>query len=222
MLLPHQARIVRDVAHDRGTDEVAGAIGTCTARDDLSVLAPVRDVPLHLLELCLVLQGSELRVGIEAVAENCGVGQLCELGAELIVDRVVRVHALGGQAHLARVQHGGHEDLRRDFLRIDVIEHDGSVVAAQLERQPLEAARDARHHLLAGGGGSGERHLRDVGMPRQRGAEIVLIGDHVDHAGGKYLRTQFPEAQRRERGGRRRLCDDGVAGEQCRRDLEHE
>jgi hypothetical protein len=61
----------------------------------------------------------------------------------------VRVDTLDGHAHLAAVDEGGKEQLRGDHLRIDNLEHDGRVVAAELERDALERRCRARHDTLA-------------------------------------------------------------------------
>ena len=67
--------------------------------------------------------------------------ELAQLVAEGVVDRIVDIEPLDGEADLAGVEHGGGIDLRRHFLRVDVVEHDRRVVAAELQGQALQAVR---------------------------------------------------------------------------------
>ena len=99
----------------------------------------------------------------------------------------------------------------RDGFRVDVVEHDRGVVAAELERHALQRSRRAREHLLARRDGARERDLVDAGMRRHRGAELVAAGQDVDDAGGEDLVQELADFQRRERRVRRRFQDDRVA-----------
>src|SRR5260370_1342145 len=79
--------------------------------------------------------------------------------ADGFMNRIVDIEPLEADPPLAGVEHGSGIDLRRHLLRIDVLEHNRRVVAAEFQRQALQGFGDARHHLLAGRGGAGESDL---------------------------------------------------------------
>ena len=88
---------------------------------------------LYLLELGFVLNRSHLGRGVQAIADDGGVGEFGQFCAHGFVQSIRHVDALDGEAYLAGVDHGAHEDLGGHFLDVDVIEHDGRVVAAELQ-----------------------------------------------------------------------------------------
>jgi hypothetical protein len=114
------------------------------------------------------------------------------------------------------------EHAGRDLLRIDVVEHDTGIVAAEFERDALQRLGRARHHLFARRRRAREGNLADIGVMRHRVAEIVGVGDDVEHARRQNVGNQFGEFQRRERRRRRRLDDQRIARDQRRRQLEAE
>src|SRR5947209_3054600 len=132
------------------------------------------------------------------------------------------IEPLYGETDLTRIHRGACVQLWRDLLRIDVIEHNGCVVAAKFQRQSLQGPGDTCHYLLARRSRAGEGYLRDVGMGRQSLTKIVLIDDDIDHAGRQYFRTEFAEAEGYQRSRRRRLYDYCVPGKERRRDLHHQ
>ena len=70
LLLVDEARVFGEPRHERRRDEVAGARERRAARHAAAaVLLRVRDQLVHALELHLVVDRSELRVGFEAVAD---------------------------------------------------------------------------------------------------------------------------------------------------------
>jgi hypothetical protein len=82
---------------------------------------------------------------------------------ELAVDRLGDVEPLDGDAPLAGVAEGGPEQGLDQLLPVGAGQHDRRVVAAELEGDPLERARRAGHHLLAGSDRAREADLGDVG-----------------------------------------------------------
>ena len=50
-------------------------------------------------------------------------------------------------------------------------------------------------------------------------AQIIVIGDDIDHAGREYILADFPEQQSRRRRGRCRFEDDGIASQHRRADF---
>ncbi len=99
-------------------------------------------------------------------------------------------------------------------VEIGILEHDVRRLAAELERDPLQALRRGLVDLRAGRVRTGEGDLGDAGMADQLGADLrPEAGDHVEDAVGNagFLR-QRGEFQRAGRGEFRRLDDDGATG----------
>ncbi len=107
----------------------------------------------------------------------------------------MHIEALDGEADLARILECAFEDAGRHLLRVGVIEHDAGVVAAEFQRDPLQGCRRTRHHLLAGRGRAGEGDLADIRVLGHGVAEIVGVGDDVEHALRQDIRDQFGELQ---------------------------
>ena len=129
------------------------------------------------------------------------------------------VDALDRAADLAVVLEGAPEDLGRDCLRVDVRQQDGGIVAAELERDPLQILRRGAGDLLARGDGAGEGDLARHRVARHPRAELVAAGDNVDDTGRDDVAQDLAEQDRVERREGRRLDHHRVAGEQRRRDL---
>ena len=132
----------------------------------------------------------------------------------LVVDPSGSEDPLGEGAGLARVEPGTgqHGVDRRDD--VDVVEQDGGVVAAELERHPLEVAARRHRHALPAGDRTGEADLARRRVRRHLCAELVAAADHVDDAGGQHLVQDLAEAERGERRERRRLHHHRVADAQ--------
>jgi len=100
-----------------------------------------------------------------------------------IVDRVVDVEPLDGEAHLAGIVHRGSIDLRcHRLLRVDGrSRHDRRVVAAELQGQALSnVPRGTRHHFLCRFAVEPvNATLATSGWPLRAGSEVVLIDDDV-------------------------------------------
>ncbi len=142
------------------------------------------------------------------------------VGTGAVVDRIVDVEPLDGDTRLAGVKHGSGIELWCHVVRVDVPEDDRRVIAAEFQGQALQRPGGARHHLLAGRGGAGERDLGHVGVAGEGGSQVVLIDDDVDDACRQDPGAEFAQPERRQRRGRGRLGHDRDPGEQGRRDLE--
>ena len=222
LLLAHQPGTVGDIADDGRLDEVALTLEHPAACDNRTVLPSVFEEPLDPLELRLVLDRSHLRARLQPVADDRLPREPAQLVADGVVDRVVDVEPLDGDASLAANAHGGGIDLRRHLLGVGVVEHDRRVVAAEFQGQALQRPGGTDHHLLACHGGAGERDLGHVRVAGKGGPEIVLIDDDVDDARRQEAGAEFAEFERRQRRGRGRLGHHRVAGEQRRRDLDQQ
>ena len=100
---------------------------------------------------------------------------------------------------------------------VGVLQHDGGRLAAELQEQPLHGRRALFHDPLADHRRAGERDQVDLGRQRQfLTHEVIRCGDHVDDTGWDVglLGDQPAQPGRVERGVRRRLEHDGVAGAQ--------
>jgi hypothetical protein len=219
-LLGDDAAVVGRVVDDGRLDEEAllGGGGVLANSELIAVLAGVLEELLDLLVLHLVLHGAEQGAGL-GVADLDGLGEVDHLLEEFGVDVFVDVDTLGGDTDLAGVLEGAHDDLRSDFLDVDVGEDDGGVVAAELKGAALEGVGAGSHDLLASGDGAGERDLGDTGVGGKHGAELVITTDSLDDTG---LEDRLCELNGLEGGvgsERAGLDDDGVTSQQGRDDL---
>ncbi len=136
-------------------------------------------------------------------------------------DRALDDDPRRGRAALAGRPEGRPQDPVRREVEIGVGEDDDTVLAAELERDALEAATGAFRDALAGQRRTGERDDRDIGAVDEGVADLrARTSDEVDDAGREAgLRHQLDE----ERGamGRvgGRLEDHGVPGHESRHRL---
>lgn len=139
LLLPHDFRVIRWVVDDGGGEPEALLVGQRLgpARRDLEAgLLDAPEKPLDAVKVFLVGHGPQERLLVHSGFKT--LHELDERGQELVVDRLVDVDALDGRADLARVAEPKEADLARRGHGVDVGAHDGGVVAAQLEREPLQ------------------------------------------------------------------------------------
>ena len=111
-------------------------------------------------------------------ASSTSVGKRC-------VDRLVRIDALHGHADLSAVDGGSEEQLLRYCGDVDVFQHDGRIVAAQLQRHALQRAGATGHDLLAGGHRSGKGDLVDARVRGEHGAQFIAAGQYGQDPGGR-------------------------------------
>jgi len=220
LLLVDQPRSLPDVAHDCWLDEIADAVHRLAASNNIALFARVPEQLLDPLVLGVVLHRPQLRALLHAVVNGRVVGDGDEFVAHLVVDRLMDIETLDRHANLAAVAECGVEYAGGDLLGIDVVEDDCGIIAAEFERDALDRVRRARHHLLAGSRGTRERDLTNVGVARERAAEIIGVGNDVEHTRRQQIRHQFGKTQCRELGGRGRLQDACVSGDKRQRQLE--
>ena len=118
-----------------------------------------------------------------------------------------------GHADLALMQERAPGPRGGGDVEVGVVEHDEGVVAAQLQRDPLEGTAGRRAHLTADGRRAGERDHRDVRVERERGTSLGIAGKHVQQAGRKPGLLEQPRDQDAPGHGRVNvgLQDDRVA-----------
>lgn len=211
------------VVDDGRRDEVAFPAGQVRGADGEGVAlgGAVSEEAFDALVLHLVLHGAEQVVAVVGVADFDRLGEGDHLRYELLVDALVDVDALGGDADLARVLEGAHDDLGCDLLDVDVRQDDGGVVAAELERDALQCLGRRLHDLLARGDGTGEGDLGNVRVLAHLCAELVVAADDLDHAGREDFLGELNKLERRVRCEWRRLDDDAVSCHDSRGDLAH-
>ena len=133
----------------------------------------------------------------------------------------MHVQALERGAGLAHVEEGGGEQALGDRGGVGARQHDGRVVAAQLQRQALEVARRAPHDVLPRARGAGEHQLGDARVLGHGLAHLGLAHHAVDQAGGQHGGHDLHQAQRGQRRERRGLDDHRIARAQRRHDVPH-
>ena len=133
----------------------------------------------------------------------------------------MHVQALERGAGLAHVEEGGGEQALGDRGGVGARQHDGRVVAAQLQRQALEVARRAPHDVLPRARGAGEHQLGDARVLGHGLADLGLAHHAVDQAGGQHGGHDLHQAQRGQRRERRGLDDHRIARAQRRHDVPH-
>ena len=131
-LLGDDARVVGRVVDDSRLDEVAVALLDLLGADGelVAVLLAVLEELLHFLVLHLVLDGPDQDAVLVARADFDAFGEGDHGFQEGLVDVLVHVDALGGDANLTRIVEGAHGHFRRRLFDVDVREDDGGVVAA--------------------------------------------------------------------------------------------
>ncbi len=128
--------------------------------------------------------------------------------------------ARAGVAGLAGVEVDRLEGAGDGGIDVGVGEDDVGRLAAELERDALEAPSGDGADLAPHGGGAGEGDLVDVGMGDERGAGGAVAGEDVDDARREAdLERELAEAKRRERGLLGGLEHDGAAGGEGGREL---
>ena len=172
---------------------------------------------------CLIVDhASHERLGIgERLVHDQPLGQLLQLGHDLVVDGIEDDQSPRRRASLARRGEGGLDDERRRIVDLRRVEHDDGVVAPHFERHDLvrfggELAidRDACARR------SGEKHPVDKPVPHQRLAFVRPADQQLDHAFG-YLRgvEAFYQEFRRRRRFLAGFEDHRVPGDQRRNDM---
>lgn len=221
-LLGDDAAVVGGVVDDGRLDEEALLGGGSFLADGelVALLAGILEELLDLLVLHLVLDGAEEGAGV-GVADLNGLGEVDHLGEELGIDALVDVDALGGNADLAGVLEGTHDDLRSGLLDVDVGKDDGGIVAAELKGAALQGLGASSHDLLTSGNGTSERDLGDARVGSEHRAELVVTTDSLENTGLEDRLSELDGLEGGVRGEGTGLDDHGVTSKQGRNDLAH-
>jgi ParB family chromosome partitioning protein len=154
------------------------------------------------------------------VADAELVDAALELGQQLVVNRLLDEQTRAGTAHLALVEEDGVDEALAGGVEVGVVEDDHGRLAAELEAELLAGAGDAAAQHAADRRRAGERHLVDVGVVGEVGADGARARDDVEDARRQAgLGADLGEEQRREARVAGRLDDDGVAHGERRADL---
>ena len=141
-----------------------------------------------------------VRVG--AVTDDHGARIRDQRIANVVVDVVMDVEALGGVAELRVVLERGPEQLRCHLFGIHVTEDDGRVVAAELQGDSLEGARRRRMTCLPV---SVLPVNATLAMSVVRGdplAQLVATRQCAEHTGRQQILHQLDELEVAQRGER--------------------
>jgi hypothetical protein len=137
LLFLDQSRIVADVANNRRFDEIALALQNIAARNNNTVLFGTLQEALHSLEMRLILQRPYLGFRLGAVIDDSLASQPPEFLAEFVVLRIMNVEALDHDATLAGIEGRAGEQLGRYLLWIDIVEHNGGVIASDFQHAAI-------------------------------------------------------------------------------------
>src|SRR4051794_7589123 len=172
-----------------------------------AVVQRVFDVLLGLLDRAVVDQ----RADGDAVRETVADGELRDLLGqalrELVVDAALDVHAVRADAGLARVAELRGDQAVDGLVQVGVVEDHVRRVAAELERQLLDAVGGEPDQLLADLRRAGERDLADARVAEQlardhaRRARRDEVDDALRHAGVLDAAQDRGRRQRRRGGG---------------------
>ena len=158
-----------------------------------------------------ILNRTQNHILARALAHLHVFGNSDEFAAHLVMHILMDVEPLQRSAGLAAIDEGAPEQPFGDLLRIDIGQHDASIVSPEFKGKPLHGFRRIHHDFLAGGAGTGENNLADPLMGRDCRSERVLSGNAIDHALRQHLVHDFHEPQRGQGRERRRLAHHGVA-----------
>src|SRR5690606_24056242 len=113
------------------------------------------------LELRRVAQGAEVDARFQPISDSYAAREPSELVDQSGVDALMRVDALDSGTDLAAVFECSPEDPGSNRGRIHIVEHDGRIVAAQLQSEALEVRRSGLCNVLARRRRASERNLAD-------------------------------------------------------------
>lgn len=221
--IDYNSSIIRRVVDNHRADEPAAESLSRAAvlRDNLQFrrLDLFQNL-LHALVLRTIGDGPDNHALFEAVAELGVRDVLHDLIEHGVVDLLVDVEALDSHAQLAGPQERDAGDPGAHDRRVRVLEHDGGVVAAELQRHALEARRAAGlHDLLPGLARAGEADLADAGIGGYHGSEVIFAADALEDSLGEEGEADLHHLEEGVRREGRRLEDQGVAGQQGRGNL---
>src|SRR4051794_25391858 len=212
---------------EHGRREPVALLGQDAGRlvDLGALLLPGRDELADLLELRGGVDGPDVGVLVQWIADPQRREAALELRHERLVDRLLDEETRAGAADVSLVEVDAVDDSLDRLVERRVVEDDVRSLAAELERELLPGAGEAPLNLLPHLRRAGERDLVDVLVLDERGAGAAVARDDVDDACRQLrLAHDVAEEERRQRGRLGGLEDDGVPAGERRRDLprEHE
>ncbi|KAI3479986.1 hypothetical protein L1887_57884 [Cichorium endivia] len=214
-LLLDELAVLGRVVDDAERVEVAFLLLDLASRDEVELLVlGLLEELADLVILHLVVDGTKHDALLVTGAHLEVLNDLGECRLELVVDVLVDVDALGGDADLARVEEGTEEHVLCGGGHVRLLrEHDARVVATELEGEALERGRAALGDEAASDGATGERDLLDARVLGDPRAEVVVTNDDLDDTGREDLLRSLDDADVAERGEGRGLDDDAVTGD---------
>ncbi len=181
----------------------------------------VLDMLLDLGRGAIVDQRADIDAIVQAVADLQLLNRRLEFLREGIVHAVLHVDTVDAHTGLPGVAVLGLHGALHRLVQVGIVEHQEGRVAAQLQRNLLDAWRALLHQLGADFGGPSESDLAHDGVSGQLVADIARrAGHHAEHAfGDAGALGQLGQRQ----GGERRLAGGldhhGAAGRQRRTGL---
>src|SRR5699024_1428036 len=151
----------------------------------------------------------------QAHAHRHVLGHLNECVHDLVIDGLWNVQTLHRGTGLTSVNECAPEKALGDFLSVDIVKHNASVVAAELQGHARKGSGGGFHNLAAGLSGAGEHELVDVLAGRQSRADLAITGDDVENTFWKNTVDDLDQRQNRQWGVFGRLHDNCVTHAQC-------
>merc|ERR1719491_406209 len=173
----------------------------------------------HTIKLHLVVDGAKLCALLKAISDFGRLGQRGQLLHELVVHRLRHKAALDCDAHLATVHEGCLEDALRCLLDRGSVQHDGCIVATELQSEALQSACCGSLNELACSGAASEADLGDVRMLCDQLSQCIVATDDVHHTRREAFLKALSQHQCRQWCVRGRLEHDGVPSHNSLADL---
>ena len=178
------------------------------------------DEGLHPVLRRAVDERPEGRFGIESVPHTVAVDLVGEALDEFLFAVARDVDALDREADLTRARVDAACEGGDDGVKVDVVEQNRGVIAAELQTDPFYATGSGGHDLPADADAPGKRDHPDLGMRDQRLTDRRVTVDDVHDAGGKLLGDSGQHRADDDGGQHRWLDDHGVAGNERGSQLE--
>lgn len=196
LLLLHEQGFLGRLRDDGGGEPEPLSVGLDLAADDdlVVVLLGVVEEGLGALVVGAVAEGREQDVVLRVL-----LGLLDEELHEAVVERLVDVDALRGDADLAAVEEAADGDARDDLGEVGVLADDGGVVARELEDHLLHRLGAVLQDALAHGQGAREADVVDALVQRHALAEVRAAAQRLEHARGEHGLGQLAELEDRVR-----------------------
>src|SRR5699024_9277866 len=217
LFLGNQWVVVVDISDQGGREEVTRLVVVRLTTDEHACAAVLSslDQLVDDIELLLILQRPQHVLFFQAHAHRHVLGYLNERFNNLVIDGFRNIQTLHCGTSLTGVDECAPEEALGDFLSVDIVKHNASVVAAELQGHARKGSGGGFHNLAAGLGRAGEHELVDVLAGRQSRADLAITGDDVENTFWKNTVNDLDQCQYGQWGVLRWLHYDGVAHAQC-------